>query len=118
MCLSHQGQVGGELAEHQRPMPALTEIADEFEEGLHLARRYLQFRVDESRMAGSLSQTGNLGQRLQGTLGTLFQVGDGLLAQIVVEGLFVAAQFHPQGDFRLFGQFVEHVLLGAPEQKG
>ena len=69
-------------------------------------------------MAGGLTELGNLGQCLEGALRAFFQIGDGLLTQVVVESLLLSAQFHTHRYLCLLRQLVQHIVFRTAQEEG
>ena len=115
--LTDECQMRRELTEDQRTVVVVMERVDHLQEYSLLGRRDAQFLVDELGVAGRLTQSGELSERLQWCGLPVHKVDKCLLPDVVVERPLLGRELHLACDLRLLGQLVEHVVFCASQDK-
>ena len=116
------GQVVGELTEHQSAMMVLFQLLHQFQQLLQFGAGQFEFRRNQARMAGGPAQSGEFGQHVE-TLAlfgdaALGQALDGLASDCGQQGGFFGAGFDGDDDLGTRWQLVQYLRLQAAQQKG
>ena len=116
--LPGQGQVVNKLAEHQRLVAVVQQLANNLGKRCQLAAGQRAIGQDQRGVAAKAAQAGDFCQHLNSLLLIILaQLGQRLLAQCFVQMLLVAGQRHLVQNFRAGRQLGQHLGLGPAQDK-
>ena len=116
-------EVIDELAEHQRPVATFAQLLDNLPERRQLGARNLAARHHQLRVAAGATQAHDFGQDANLLLSgrRVFRAGkflDRRASQRFVKCALLPGKFDPVQDIGTRWQLLQHLALGAPQDKG